>query len=77
MQQVLVVQEYSKQLKKGIFAIGVDSVNYVLPGTILTSVVKRVDISVYDTIKDVFKWTIEQIVNFYGIKKIVVELTVV
>lgn len=47
--------------EKGIFAIGVDSdQDYVLPGTILTSVVKRVDISVHDTIKDVLNGPIQK-----------------
>lgn len=62
--------------EKGIFAIGVDSdQDYVLPGTILTSVVKRVDISVYDTIKDVLNGQFKDGVNFYGIKEDGVGLT--
>ena len=40
--------------KACVFAIGVDSnQNYIIPGQILTSMVKRVDVAVYDTIKSV------------------------
>ncbi len=36
-----------------VFAVGVDSnQNYILPGQILTSMQKRVDVAVYNTIKD-------------------------
>ena len=37
---------------KKVFAIGVDSnQNWIKPGTVLTSMLKRVDVAVYDTIK--------------------------
>jgi basic membrane protein A and related proteins len=39
--------------EKGKFAIGVDSnQNWMKPGFVLTSMLKRVDVAVYDTIKD-------------------------
>jgi basic membrane protein A len=45
------VEEMSKGLRK-VYAIGVDSnQNWVKPGLILTSMLKRVDVAVFDTIK--------------------------
>jgi basic membrane protein A and related proteins len=41
-----------RRIKKCVYAIGVDSnQNYIVPGQILTSMLKRVDVSVFSTIK--------------------------
>ncbi len=51
------------------FAIGVDSdMNYLAPGTVLTSMVKRVDTEAYDIIKSVKDGTFKGgTVKFYGL----------
>lgn len=53
------------------FAIGVDSnQNYLAPGSVLTSMVKRVDTQAYDMIKDVVEGTFEGgQVTQYGLKE--------
>ncbi len=53
----------------GTFAIGVDSnQNYMAPGSVLTSMVKRVDTQAYDMIKAVADGTFEGgVVRFYGL----------
>jgi basic membrane protein A and related proteins len=52
----------------GKFAIGVDSnQNGVAPGTVLTSMVKRVDIAAYDTLKSAKDGTFKGGVNVLGI----------
>jgi basic membrane protein A len=45
---------FDAAFERKIFAIGVDSnQNWVRPGTILTSMVKRVDVAVYETCKSI------------------------
>ena len=52
----------------GRFAIGVDSnQNYMAPGNVLTSMVKRVDNAVYTTIKAVHEGTFESGVREFGL----------
>ena len=53
------------------FAIGVDSnQNYMAPGTVLTSMVKRVDNEAYDMIKSVTDGTFQGgAVKYYGLKE--------
>ncbi len=53
----------------GFYAIGVDSdQDYMAPGTVLTSMVKRVDLAVYDVIKSVVDGTLEGGVRSFGIQ---------
>lgn len=53
------------------FAIGVDSnQNYMAPGTVLTSMMKRVDLLAYDIVKSVVEGTFQGGVNKqYGLKE--------
>lgn len=53
------------------FAVGVDSdQDYLAPGHVLTSMLKRVDVAVYDTIKQGFEGTLEGgTVSQYGLDK--------
>lgn len=55
----------------GTYAIGVDSnQNYLAPGSVLTSMVKRVDTQAYDMIEDVVEGTFEGgTVTDYGLKE--------
>ncbi len=51
------------------FAIGVDSnQNWMKPGFILTSMLKRVDLAVYDTIKEAQKGNFQSGVHRFGLK---------
>lgn len=53
----------------GFYAIGVDSdQDYMAPGTILTSMVKRVDLAVYEVIKAVAEGTLEGGIWSFGIE---------
>lgn len=53
----------------GFYAIGVDSdQDYMAPGTVLTSMVKRVDLAVYEVIKSVVDGTLEGGVRSFGIQ---------
>lgn len=55
--------------EKKIYAIGVDSnQNWVKPGTVLTSMLKKVDIAVYETIKSVKDNTYKSGVNRFNLK---------
>jgi basic membrane protein A len=55
--------------ERGLFAIGVDAnQNYMAPGHVLTSMVKRVDVSVYSIIKDVVDGTFEGGTHVYGLE---------
>jgi basic membrane protein A len=55
--------------ERGLFAIGVDAnQNYMAPGHVLTSMVKRVDVSVYSIIKDVVEGTFEGGTHVYGLE---------
>ena len=52
----------------GVFAIGVDSnQDNVAPGTVLTSMVKNVDIAVYDTVKQILDNDFRAGVNRFGV----------
>ena len=52
----------------GFYAIGVDSdQDHLAPGTVLTSMVKRVDLAVYETIKDVLEGKFEAGVRSFGV----------
>lgn len=54
---------------KKIFAIGVDSnQNWIKPGVVLTSMLKRVDLAVYETIKSVSQNKFEGGIIRYGLK---------
>ncbi len=54
---------------KKIFAIGVDSnQNWMKPGVVLTSMLKKVDVAVYDVIKSVKNNDFKAGVNRFGIK---------
>ncbi len=55
---------------KGKLAVGVDSnQNYLHPGTMLTSMVKRVDVAVYDSFMAVKKGTWKAGVTYKGLKE--------
>jgi basic membrane protein A len=55
--------------ERGLFAIGVDAnQNYMAPGHVLTSMVKRVDVSVYSIIKDVVGDEFEGGIHVYGLE---------
>lgn len=52
-----------------VYAIGVDSnQNYILPGQVLTSMLKRVDVAVYTTIKQVVDGKFKAGVNIFGLE---------
>ena len=58
-----------KRTDKCIYAIGVDSnQNYILPGQILTSMLKRVDIAVFETIKSVDAGKFKGGLNIFDLK---------
>lgn len=55
--------------ERGLFAIGVDAnQNYMAPGHVLTSMVKRVDVSVFSIIEDVVQGTFEGGTHVYGLE---------
>lgn len=55
--------------ERGLFAIGVDAnQNYMAPGHVLTSMLKRVDIAVFEIIKDVVKGRFEGGEHVYGLE---------
>ena len=55
--------------EKKIFAIGVDSnQNWIKPGVVLTSMLKRVDVAVYETIKSAFEKKFQAGVVRFGLK---------
>jgi basic membrane protein A len=55
--------------EKKVYAIGVDSnQNWIKPGTILTSMLKRVDVAVYETIKSAHDKKFEAGVVRFGLK---------
>ncbi|WP_064615564.1 BMP family lipoprotein [Streptobacillus moniliformis] len=54
--------------EKGVFSIGVDSnQDGEAPGTILTSMIKNVDVAVFETIKSVLEGKFESGVKYFGI----------
>ncbi len=54
---------------KKVYAIGVDSnQNWVKPGTVLTSMLKKVDVAVYNTIQSIKNNQFKAGVNRYGLK---------
>ncbi|MGL4628002.1 BMP family lipoprotein [Cetobacterium sp.] len=56
--------------EKGVFAIGVDSnQDGVEPGTVLTSMLKNVDVGVYDTVKALTNGEFEPGLTVYGAKE--------
>ena len=58
----------SYQSQKCVYAIGVDSnQNYLAPGQILTSMTKRVDVAVYNTIKAVNDGTFKGGLTIFGL----------
>ncbi|NMB21722.1 MAG: BMP family ABC transporter substrate-binding protein [Firmicutes bacterium] len=60
---------HAAAVANGFYAIGVDSdQDYMAPGTVLTSMVKRVDLAVYDVIKSVVDGTLEGGVRSFGIQ---------
>lgn len=55
--------------EKGVYAIGVDSnQDGVKPGTVLTSMVKNVDVAVYDTVKQLTQGKFYRGKRVYGVK---------
>lgn len=55
--------------EKGVYAIGVDSnQDDVAPGTVLTSMIKNVDVAVFDTIKNLKNGKFEPGIALYGVK---------
>lgn len=57
-----------KRIDKCVYAIGVDSnQNYIVPGQILTSMLKRVDVAVFDAIKRVKEGSLTGGVLVYGL----------
>jgi len=55
--------------EKKIYAIGVDSnQNWVKPGTVLTSMLKKVDVAVFETIKSVKENTYQSGINRFSLK---------
>jgi basic membrane protein A len=55
--------------ERGLFAIGVDAnQNYMAPGHVLTSMLKRVDVSVFQIIKDVVEGKFTGGVHSYGLE---------
>lgn len=62
------VIEAAKEMKK--FAIGVDSnQNWIAPGYVLTSMLKRVDVAVYNTIEDLVKGKFTGGIKVYGLRE--------
>jgi len=56
--------------EKGKLAIGVDSnQNYLYPGTMLTSMVKRVDVAIYDSFSQVKNGTWKPGLSYKGVKE--------
>ncbi|MHA4990555.1 BMP family lipoprotein [Cetobacterium somerae] len=56
--------------EKGVYAIGVDSdQDAVEPGTVLTSMLKNVDVVVYETIKELKENNIKTGLTIYGVKE--------
>jgi len=55
--------------ERGLFAIGVDAnQNYMAPGHVLTSMLKRVDISVFEIVKDVVEGRFKGGEHVYGLE---------
>ena len=55
--------------ERGLFAIGVDAnQNYMAPGHVLTSMLKRVDVAVFEIIKDVVEGRFTGGVHVYGLE---------
>ncbi|MCX7795105.1 MAG: BMP family ABC transporter substrate-binding protein [bacterium] len=60
--------EAAKEMKK--FAIGVDSnQNWIAPGYVLTSMLKKVDVAIYKTIEDLVKGKFTGGIKVYGLKE--------
>lgn len=58
----------SYRVDKCVYGVGVDSnQNYVLPGQIVTSMMKRVDVSVFDTIKAAVEGTLKGGLYVFGL----------
>ncbi len=58
-----------KRIDECIYAIGVDSnQNYIVPGQIVTSMLKRVDVAVFDTIRRLEAGKLTGGVNIYGLE---------
>ena len=56
-------------VERGLFAIGVDAnQNYMAPGNVLTSMVKRVDVAVFDIIREVVEKRFSGGVHVYGLE---------
>jgi basic membrane protein A len=55
--------------ERGLFAIGVDAnQNYMAPGHVLTSMLKRVDVAVYEIVNDVAEGTFTGGQHIYGLE---------
>ena len=58
-----------KRTDSCVYAVGVDAnQNYIIPGQILTSMLKRVDIAVYQTIRRVKEGDFQAGINVFGLK---------
>lgn len=61
---------YQAAADKDVYAIGVDSnQNYLHPGHMLTSMVKRVDIAVYETLKNAMNNNFSSGPEYFGLKE--------
>lgn len=62
--------DYYFENKKGIFAMGVDAdQDYLAPGAVLASAMKRVDMAAYYGVKDAFEGTFEGGMKVLGLKE--------
>ena len=69
------VLKRASELKK--FGIGVDiNQNGLFPGYVLTSMIKRVDLAVYDVLKNSFDGTWEPGIKYLGIKEYVLDYAI-
>ena len=56
-------------VERGLYAIGVDAnQNYMAPGNVLTSMVKRVDVAVFEIVKEVVEDRFSGEVHVYGLE---------
>ncbi len=61
--------ENKERVDDCVYGIGVDSnQNYIIPGQIVTSMLKRVDVAVYEAIKSVKEGTIEGGIRVFGLE---------
>lgn len=65
----LPVVKNKKRMDNCVYAIGVDAnQNYIIPGQILTSMLKRVDVAVYNVIKDTHENNFKGGIHLFGLE---------